>query len=144
MYRIRILSVGKTKEEWLEEAISEYLKRLQKITTIEFVWAKDDEHLSQLVGKEAAKGGIVLCLDPKGQSFTSEKFSTYFLKQLELGGARAALVIGGADGLPPELKNEYPLFSLSAMTFTHQITRLILIEQIYRAFEIAKGSRYNK
>ena len=56
------------------------------------------------------------------------------------------IVIGGAEGLPPALRNQdkHPMISLSPMTFTHQVVRLILIEQIYRAFEIEKGSRYHK
>lgn len=144
MHRIRILSIGKTKEDWLEEALAEYLKRLQQTASIEFVWAKDNPQLEQLVEKEAVRGGIVICLDPKGQILDSEKFSAFLLRQLELGGARMAIVIGGADGLPEALKDRYPLLSLSAMTFTHQMTRLILVEQIYRAFEIAKCSKYHK
>lgn len=140
MYRIRILSIGKTKEAWLEAAINEYLKRLQSIALIEFVWAKTDEQLVSLAKKESH----LICLDAGGKMMDSEQFSIYLLKQLEDSGSRLALVIGGADGLPSELKTCFPLISLSPMTFTHQAVRLILIEQIYRAFEISKGSKYHK
>lgn len=140
MYKLRILSVGKTKEDWLEIAIAEYLKRLQSSTVIEFVFVKNDEQLEALVEKEEA----VVCLDSTGQMMTSEKFSSFLIKQLETNGSRLAFVIGGAEGLPPNLKKKYPLISFSPMTFTHQIIRLILVEQIYRAIEIDKGSRYHK
>ncbi|MEI8124785.1 MAG: 23S rRNA (pseudouridine(1915)-N(3))-methyltransferase RlmH [Parachlamydiaceae bacterium] len=144
MYKIRIFSVGKTKEKWLDEAIAEYLKRLQQTATIEFVLLKNDDLLTSAVQKESDNGTVVLCLDATGKTLDSEGLSNYLLRQLELGGARLVLVIGGAEGLPPILKNSYPLLSLSALTFTHQVIRLILVEQIYRAFEIAKGSKYHK
>lgn len=140
MYKLRIFSVGKTKEEWLEEAIAEYLKRLQHTASIEFVWAKNDEQLIALVEKEET----VVCLDALGQMMDSEKFSSFLIKQLETGGSRLSFVIGGAEGLPASFKKKYPLISFSLMTFTHQIIRLILVEQIYRGFEISKGSKYHK
>jgi 23S rRNA (pseudouridine1915-N3)-methyltransferase len=140
MYKLRILSIGKTKEEWLETAIVEYLKRLLNTATIEFVLAKNNEQLEMLVKKEKA----VICLDSTGSMMDSPKFSSFLIKQLEANGSRLAFVIGGANGLPKSLKVEYPLISFSPMTFTHQIIRLILIEQIYRAMEIDKGSQYHK
>lgn len=141
MYKIRIYSVGKTKEEWLESAIAEYLKRLQHTVMIEFILTKNDEQLVSLVEKE--EGGVV-CLDPAGPMMSSEKFSTYLVKQLEVHGSRLCFVIGGAEGLPSILRSKHTLLSFSPMTFTHQIIRLILVEQIYRAIEIDKGSRYHK
>ncbi|HEV8052597.1 MAG TPA: 23S rRNA (pseudouridine(1915)-N(3))-methyltransferase RlmH [Parachlamydiaceae bacterium] len=140
MYKLRIFSVGKTKEDWLEQAIAEYIKRLQHTTAIEFVWAKNDEQLIALVEKEEA----VVCLDALGQMMDSEKFSSFLVKQLETNGSRLSFVIGGAEGLPASFKKKYPLISFSLMTFTHQIIRLILVEQIYRGIEISKGSRYHK
>lgn len=140
MYRLRLYSINKTKESWLEEAIAEYLKRLQNQLSIEFIWCKSDEQLVALATKETA----VICLDAQGQLFDSVQFSSFLMKKFEDGGARLAMVIGGAEGLPLSLKNTYPCISLSRLTFTHQVARLILIEQIYRAFEIAKGSQYHK
>ncbi|WP_226987410.1 23S rRNA (pseudouridine(1915)-N(3))-methyltransferase RlmH [Parachlamydia acanthamoebae] len=140
MFKIKILSVGKTKETWLHAAIEEYQKRLQGVAEIEWVWAKDDSQLVALVSREP----LVICLDPNGKVFSSEQFSTFLMRKLEEGGSRLAFVIGGADGLPASLKQNKEAISLSLLTFTHQITRLVLIEQIYRALEIAKGSRYHK
>jgi len=140
MHKLRILSIGKTKETWLEEAIDEYLKRLSKTLSIEFVWTKNDEQLLALASKEP----ILVCLDAAGRMMDSEAFSTFIVKKFEEGGSRLTIVIGGAEGLPMQLKQHSTLISLSPMTFTHQLARLVLVEQIYRAFEIDKGSRYHK
>lgn len=140
MQKIRIFSIGKTKEEWLDSAIKEYLNRLKSTHTIEFIWAKNDAQLVELATKEP----LLICLDEKGSLMTSEQFAVFFQKNLEQGGARLAIAIGGAEGLPIQLKSPYQQISLSPMTFTHQLVRLVLIEQIYRAVEINKGSKYHK
>jgi 23S rRNA (pseudouridine1915-N3)-methyltransferase len=139
MHKIKIISVGKTKEKWLEEAIDEYIKRLKHLLSFEFLWAKNDEQLIQFTQKESN----LICLDAKGTEMNSLTFSNFFHEKLEENGSRLTLVIGGADGLPSVLKKQ-TLISLSQLTMTHQIIRLVLIEQIYRAFEIAKGSPYHK
>lgn len=138
--KIKILSVGKIKEKWLEDAFAEYIKRLKSTAEIECIWVKNDAHLTEIAQKE--KG--IVNLDPAGKMFTSEQFSAFVQQQLERNGARLTLVIGGAEGLTDEVKRLGPLISLSPLTLTHQMTRLVLIEQIYRSFEIAKGSNYHK
>ncbi len=137
---ITLYSVGKNKEQWLEEACSEYIKRLTPDAIVQTEWLRDDQQLIKATSKEKR----LLCLDPLGKEFTSEQFSKYLIQELENSGARLGFVIGGPLGLPKELKEKHPLISLSKMTFTHQCTRLILLEQIYRSFEIAKGSPYHK
>jgi 23S rRNA (pseudouridine1915-N3)-methyltransferase len=133
---IKILSIGKNKEKWLDNAISEYQKRLQSTIKIEFQWLRDDEKLISATLKTKNPIG----LDPNGKVMTSEQFAGWFSDL----GANITFIIGGAQGLPQILKNTMPLISLSKLTFTHQITRLILIEQVYRAIEINKGSSYHK
>jgi 23S rRNA (pseudouridine1915-N3)-methyltransferase len=140
MYKIKILTIGKTKENWLEEALSEYYKRLKPTAQIEFVYVKDNDQLLSMVEKNDS----IVALDACGDQMDSLSFSTFLLQKLEQGGSRLTFVIGGAEGLPAAIKKSYPLVSLSPLTFTHQIARLILVEQIYRAFEIEKGSRYHK
>lgn len=140
MLKIRIISVGKTKEAWLETGLDEYVKRLKPTAAIEFTWVKNDEQLLQIIEKEP----LTICLDPSGKLMTSEQFSTFLQTKIEEGGSRVAFVIGGAEGLPSQLKKHSTLFSLSPLTMTHQLTRLVLMEQIYRALEIAKGSPYHK
>lgn len=140
MPKVKIISVGKNKEMWLEEAFSEYSKRLRPTLQIECLWLSEDSQLPAAAAKEKN----VIGLDASGKSMDSEQFAAHFQQQLEQGGARLTYVIGGADGLSEEMKRSYPLISLSPLTFTHQMVRLILIEQIYRATEIAKGSKYHK
>ena len=140
MYKIKILSVGKTKEPWLEEGVAEYIKRLQPIATINCVWVKGDEQLQLLAEKEQT----LICLDPWGQEMPSEGFSKFLHERLEVGGCKLTFVIGGPEGIPEVLRERAPLISLSKLTFTHQLARLILLEQLYRGFEIAKGSKYHK
>src|ERR1700730_6627513 len=100
MFKIKIISVGKTKERWLEEALSEYIKRLQPIAAVEYVWAKNDRQLVQLAEKENA----LICLDVKGRTQSSEQFAEFFNDMLIQNGSRLAFVIGGDKGLPAELK----------------------------------------
>ena len=140
MLKLKIFSIGKTKEDWLNEAIEEYVKRLSPILKLEFIWAKNNDQLCELLAKEP----VVICLDAKGKMFDSEQFSDFLQAQFIESKSRLAMAIGGADGLPDELKKNYRCISLSPMTMTHQIVRLVLIEQIYRAFEIAKGTKYHK
>ncbi len=87
MHKIKILTVGKTKEPWLEDAIAEYLKRLQKDVKIEFVLAKNNQQLISAVNKES----LILCLDSSGEMMTSEGFSSFIMNKLE-EGARASLL----------------------------------------------------
>lgn len=138
--KLKILSIGKTKEKWLIDALNEYIKRLQPFASIECIWVKDDAQLEELCKKESH----LICLDPKGVLLTSEEFASFLFKQWEIGGSRLSLVIGGPEGLPSGIRQKSNLLSLSPLTFTHQMTRLIILEQIYRAFEIDKGSQYHK
>ncbi len=114
---------------------------------------------------DAEKGHTVILLDPMGKMKTSEQFSEDMYDWLDRGGSRLSFVIGGAEGLPPELKydfggsggknakgggggggggSRFQLLSLSTLTFTHQFARTLLMEQIYRASEIKRGSGYHK
>lgn len=140
MIKLKILSVGKTKEKWLNEAFNEYLKRLTASVQVDSLWAKDDDQLVEWAQKESS----YISLDPTGRLFTSEQLAHFLIQQWEKKGSRLTLIIGGAEGLPTEIKQRGTLISLSPLTFTHQITRLVLIEQIYRTIEIQKGSQYHK
>lgn len=140
MFKIKIASIGKFKERWLELAVDEYIKRLKPVAAIEFHLMKEDEQLANF----AAKEGLCICMDVNGAMLDSEEFSSYLQAKLVEGGSRLTFIIGGAEGLPLPLKNHPNRISLSKLTLTHQLARLVLLEQIYRAFEIAKGSPYHK
>ena len=141
MFRVKIITIGKTKEPWLELALEEYENRLKRTLAIDWILARDLESFERFVQKEKS----YIALDPKGQCFSSEKFSSWFMQQLINGKSRLVLIIGGAEGIPAQiLQQAQARISLSPLTFTHQLTRLVLLEQIYRAFEITKGSPYHK
>jgi 23S rRNA (pseudouridine1915-N3)-methyltransferase len=141
MYKLKILSIGKTKESWLEDALQEYTKRLKSSMTFEWIFAKNLEELENL----AEKTSSYIALDPQGIQLSSVAFAKQLHRSLLEGGSRLCFVIGGAEGLSSKIKLKASLLiSLSTLTFTHQLTRLILLEQIYRATEIEKGSSYHK
>jgi 23S rRNA (pseudouridine1915-N3)-methyltransferase len=136
MFKVKILTIGKCKEEWLANALAEYEKRLSRTLAIEWVLVKDDVQLELIASQEP-----FIALDPKGELLTSELWSQKMLKL----GLRLVFVIGGAEGLSQTLlKKAQFKWSLSPLTFTHQMTRLILVEQLYRALEIERGSQYHK
>ena len=146
---INIRIVGrKTSEKWIEEASLMYETRLKPSNVaVETTWHKDNPALIKGVETDKKKGHTVVLLDPLGATKTSEKFSEDMYEWLDQGGSRLSFVIGGAEGLPWELRQDYSQrqkLSLSAMTFTHQFARVLLTEQIYRATEIRKGSGYHK
>ena len=141
MYKIKIATVGKAKESWLQDALEEYAARLKPFAAIEWILAKNSEKLKQFLKEETT----YICLDPKGKLYSSEQFSSFLISQLQAQGSRLTFVIGDAEGLPPEIRQgAAALLSLSLMTFTHQMTRLILLEQLYRAIEIDRGTAYHK
>lgn len=140
MIKIRILSHGKTKEAWLEEAIQEYVKRLSPFVHFEFLWLKDDESLHRALEKE----NHVVLLDPMGSMMDSIGFTDWIFHKFEIYGSKISFAIGGPDGFYKKDKEQYPMISLSKLTFTHQMTRIILLEQIFRAFQIRQNSPYHK
>lgn len=138
-----IIIVGKRNsgEEWIADGCAEYEKRLTPITKIQTIFLKSDEELIKTVSQTK---GTIIALDEHGKQPSSIEFVDIYYKGLEKGGSHVSFVVGGFAGLPEIIKKNYPLISLSKMTFTHQMARLILLEQIYRATEIKKGSSYHK
>lgn len=155
--KIRIICVGKVKEDYIRQGIADYLGRLKHYTEVEYIELKDEKILSplseELIKKREAQriektflpDGVVIVLDERGQSFSS-KMLAEFLQHQQMQGTRAVeFVIGGTLGLADSiLKKAFKVLSLSRMTFTHQLCRLILLEQLYRAFTILKGEPYHK
>jgi len=161
--KVNIRIVGrKSSEPWLEEGCAMYETRLLPSNIqVETTWHKDNPSLIKGVEGDRTKGHSIVLLDPLGVTKTSERLSEDLYQWLDQGGSRLSFVIGGAEGLPSELK--YPsssssygaskqgttppthtMISLSSLTFTHQFARMLLMEQIYRATEIRKGSGYHK
>jgi 23S rRNA (pseudouridine1915-N3)-methyltransferase len=138
-----IFIVGKRSisEDWIGVGYTEYEKRLLPTVKLQTVFLKSNQELLRTV---KACRGMLFALDEKGKSLTSEEFSAELFRSYEIGGSNVDFVIGGHDGLPDELRNSLPLLSLSKMTWPHQMARLLLIEQIYRSFEIRRGSGYHR
>ncbi len=160
MLHIRILAVGKIKEAFFRDAIKEYEKRLHAYAKIEILEVSDEktkENASEreIQGVKEAEGERLLKqIDEKdhviglfidGKKYTSEDFAAY-LKELPIKGVnRIVFVIGGSLGLSDKIKKRCnERISFSDMTFPHQLMRVILTEQIYRAFRIIEGAPYHK
>ena len=154
--RLEVLLLNKTKEPYLQEGIRDYQNRLKRFNPIELVEIKvkklstrSDSEIknfeSTLIDKRASEGSYRIVLDSRGQQLSSKKFAS-FLSDLERKSVQtASFIIGGPLGLADEqLRKADYILSLSSMTYTHDMTRLILLEQIYRAFTIKAGTRYHK
>lgn len=138
-----ILSVGKKNsvEPWIADGCDEYEKRITPVVNVQTIFFKSDELLIECLSSIRGK---VVALDENGEEFSSREFSKFYYKLLEDGGAHVTFIIGGFAGLPQDVRRRFPLISIGKMTWTHQMARLLLLEQIYRAIEIRKGSGYHK
>lgn len=157
---IKIICVGKIKEKYFIMAIEEYKKRLSAYATVEFVEVQDEkiplnaslkeeEIIKRKEGEKVLNklkdNDFVILLDVYGKEIDSVSFSNYLNNKMIQGVSSFTFVIGGSLGLSEELrKRANEKISLSKMTFTHQFCRVILLEQIYRAFKIIRGETYHK
>ncbi|MHC5216488.1 23S rRNA (pseudouridine(1915)-N(3))-methyltransferase RlmH [Enterococcus sp. LJL128] len=158
--RIKIITVGKLKEKYLVQGINEYLKRLQSYSKVEVIEVPDEkapEKLSeaemlQVKDKEGERilaklsdSDYLFALAIDGKQPSSEDFAKD-IEQLGISGkSQLAFVIGGSLGLSDKVLNRSnQKISFGKMTYPHQLMRLILVEQIYRAFRIQKGEPYHK
>ena len=158
--KIRIIAIGKIKDAYLKMGISDYLTRLKPYADTSIVEVNDDPlpanpNDSDILlainneGKRVLKllkpTDYVINLDLCDRQFDSVKFSSYLMDKLSLSGANLTFVIGGSYGLSDALKcRANDSLCLSKMTFLHTMTRLILLEQIYRAFKIYRNETYHK
>ena len=158
--KIKIYAIGKIKENYLKIGIDEYLKKIKPYSQIEIVEVNDEPipnnpNSSEIEIAKNKEGERVLQLikpseyliglDLGKKELESPAFAEYLNKKMENSGASLSFVIGGSYGLSGELKNRCnDSISLSKMTFLHQMTRLILLEQIYRAFKILRNETYHK
>ena len=137
----KIIAIGKTKKKWVQEGIEMYLNRLPGLKIIEI---KDSNQVKEAYSiKEILKRNeILITLNENGRSFTSKQLAK---KLLDSHNQNITFAIGGASGLSPSL-NSYAAWqlSLSPLTFPHEIARLLLIEQLYRAKTITQGGPYHK
>lgn len=146
--KITIIAVGKLKEKFLTAGVEEYLKRLKifaKIEIREIMECRTVEDEGKKILSQIPKDSWLCVLDVAGNAISSEDFAEKISDLTLHGISNITFVIGGAYGLSNEVKQSADfLLSFSKMTFTHQMARLILLEQIYRAFKINRGEPYHK
>ena len=158
--KIKLYVIGKIKEEYLKLGIQDYLTRIKPYAAIEVFEVKDEavkqnaslkdiekakdiegERILKLLKKEE----YLIALDLNKKQYTSEEFAVFLDKKLVENNASISFVIGGSYGLSEGLRTRSNFsISLSNLTFTHQMSRLILLEQIYRAFKINNNETYHK
>lgn len=157
---IKIITVGKLKEKWMREAVAEYTKRLRtyaKVTIQEVADERVPETLSDkqqeaVKAKEATrilshipKETYLITLEIEGKQLSSEAFAKKIETLSLYRKSNFTFIIGGSLGLPPSITGKSNLaLSFSKMTFPHQLMRLVLLEQVYRAFRIMRGEPYHK
>lgn len=148
---IKIIAVGKKHESWVAEGIERYQKRLKRPFDVEWVLlphssleginARQEE--SERIISRLGGGEFVILLDEKGELLSSPQFSTLLLDKLE-SSRKITMVIGGAYGVSESLERRADaIWSLSPLVFPHQLVRLVVVEQLYRAQEIARGGSYH-
>lgn len=154
---IKIIALGKIKEKFLKDGIDEFLKRLTpyasvEITELSAIEIKDENLTAKILEQEGEKilshikpQSFVITMEIKGKMFSSEEFAKKIEDITNNGISEIIFVIGSSCGISPTVSARANLkMSMSKMTFLHQFARLILVEQIYRAFKIIKGETYHK
>ena len=154
--KVKFICIGKTGKSFLEEGENEYLKRLKYYIPVERIEIPDVknqkkltfEQIKELEGKEILSkvqaGEHLILLDERGKQYTSVDFSVFIQQKFNSGGKALVFVVGGAYGFSDEVYNQaISKISLSTMTFSHQMVRMIFFEQLYRAMTILKGEPYH-
>lgn len=155
--KIKIIALGKIKEKYLQSGIDEFLKRLTPYASVSVVeisplQVKDENLLDKVLNDEGEKIlanikplDYVITMEIKGKEFSSEEFAQKIQHLTNEGVQEIVFVIGSSCGIGKNVSERANLkMSMSKMTFLHEFARLILVEQIYRAFKIIKGETYHK
>lgn len=155
--KIKTIFVGKLQDRYLKEGIETYRDRISRYSQIELLEV-EDEAVTAKADRNKIKGieadrllkrvspdSVLVALDEKGKGLSSEGLAGFIHKAMDSGVKEISFVVGGSLGLGEKVKERADLIlSLSPMTFTHQMVRVVLLEQIYRAFTIIKGEPYHK
>lgn len=154
MMHFTILCVGKIKETYLQAAVADYVSRLSKYVRIDVIEVAEENHplREKRIEKEGesllrkiSPNSCVVALDLHGREISSEKLASYLSGKTVSGNSDFTFVIGGSDGISDCVTARADLrLCLSPMTFPHQMARLILAEQLYRAMKINHGEQYHK
>jgi len=137
----KIIAIGKIKRKWIQEGIEMYLKRLPDLNVIEIKDSTQKKE-EQMIKEIIKKNETLVTLNENGLSFTSKQIAT---KLLNSQSQNITFIIGGPSGLSPSLNSSASWqLSLSPLTFPHELSRLLLIEQLYRAKTITQAGPYHK
>jgi 23S rRNA (pseudouridine1915-N3)-methyltransferase len=147
--KLRVLWVGKTKNAQLAKLCTEYASRIEHFLPLNIAEVKEPKGGMRAEGEKilAALGDSdrVVALDPKGRAWTSEQLAKFIQQHMTSDSRRLTFVIGGYEGLSNSVKTRADVqWSLSALTFTHDLTRVILLEQLYRALSIIHNLPYSR
>ena len=155
--KIKIIALGKIKEKYLQEGIDEFLKRLTPYATVSVVevqpvQVKDENLIERVLGEEGEKilslikpSDYLITMEIGGKELSSEEFAGKISELTNSGVQEVVFVIGSSCGIGKNVSARADFrMSMSKMTFLHEFARLLLIEQIYRAFKIIKGEKYHK
>lgn len=153
--KVKLILVGKTSERYIEDGFNDFQNRLKHYCDFELIVIKDVsgrakmsvDELKNREGKlilNEVKEGVTFLLDEKGKEVSSVGFSELLDQQIMMNSKSINFIIGGAYGFSDEVyQQKFRKLSWSKMTFTHQMIRLLFIEQLYRAFTILKGEKYH-
>lgn len=143
LMRLQLLMIGKTRRPEMCAIIEDYVKRIRRSCPIEILEVRDAEAAAKKL--DADRSATPILLDAGGRSMDSDAFAKWLGELRDRGTRRVIFVCGDADGFPESLRERVTQkLSLSAMTFSHELARAVLAEQLYRAFAILSGSPYPK
>ena len=150
--RLRVLWVGKTRDAWVKEPLADYAGRIRRYAPLELGEVRDEkgaeaevmrrrecERLEKLI----PPGATLVLLDERGEQMDSPGLAAFVGRQRDSGTGELVFAIGGAYGFSEEFRRRGRLLALSRMTFTHQMVRVFLLEQLYRAFTILNNEPYH-
>ncbi|OGR23751.1 MAG: ribosomal RNA large subunit methyltransferase H [Desulfuromonadaceae bacterium GWB2_53_15] len=150
--KLRVLWVGKSRDPWVKDALSDYAGRIRRYSPLELIDIRDEKGAEaeemrrrecERLEKQIPSGATLILLDERGEQLDSPGLAAFIGKQRDAGSSDLVFVIGGAYGFSDEFRRRGKLLALSRMTFTHQMVRVFLLEQIYRAFTILNGEPYH-
>ncbi|HKT89195.1 MAG TPA: 23S rRNA (pseudouridine(1915)-N(3))-methyltransferase RlmH [Candidatus Sulfotelmatobacter sp.] len=142
--KIKVAWVGKTKEAAVGALTEEYLKRISRYVPVEGVTVRDEADLLAKLGAGAKNKSTLVLLDSRGKEFSSEQFAKFLGDYQDRNPLPLVFAIGGADGFSDQARSAaQQVISLGKMTLAHELARIVLLEQIYRAFTILKGHPYH-
>lgn len=142
--KLKIAWIGKTKEPAIQSLTDEYVKRISRYAQVEGISVRDEAAVLQFGSQSAKSKSTLVLLDSRGKEFSSEQFAKFLADYQDRNPLPLTFAIGGADGFSAQAKSAAQhLISLGKMTLPHELARVILLEQIYRAFTILKGHPYH-